>query len=280
MIALTQLLIKFVLINPFSHQTSLNNYDFYLLVISTIMIAAAGNIINDYFDVKVDRINNRKIIIDKSIKKRVAILLHISFSFIGIAIGFYLAWKVALLTLGFINLFCVISLWYYSTDLKRKPLIGNILVAILSSLVLLVVPLYDLIPDPGVNFIAIFNKIIYYSFYAFFFSLIREIVKDMEDYEGDNKTGMKTFAISVGLKKSKSFLKALTILILCSFIYILSFTFKSDLYSFLYLLLLLTIPLTLFLILLFKSNSKKDFYLLSQILKLIMVAGILSLFII
>ena len=275
-IALTQLLIKFVLINPLSHKTSLNNFDFYLLVLSTVIIAAAGNIINDYFDVKVDRLNNRNIIIDKSIKRRVAILLHLSFSLIG----FYLAWKVKLLTLGFINLFCVVSLWYYSTNLKKKPLIGNILVAILSSLVLLVIPLYDLIAEPGVNSIEIFNTIFYYSFYAFFFSLVREIIKDMEDYQGDKKTGMKTFAISIGLKNSKSFIKVVTIFLLCSFIYIMSVLLKSDLYSFLYLLFLLTIPLIIFLILLYKSNSKKDFYLLSQILKLIMLAGILSIFII
>lgn len=279
-IVLTQLLIKYVLINPFSHKISLSNFDFSLLVLSTILIAGAGNIINDYFDIKVDRLNNRKIIIGESIKRRSAIILHLSFSTIGIIIGFYLAWKVEIISLGFINLFSVISLWYYSTNLKRKPISGNILVAALSALVLIVVPIYDLIPEPGVNLNEIFIKIIYYSLFAFFFSFIREIIKDLEDYEGDKKLGMKTFAIAMGVERTKKVLKILTFMILSSFVYVLAITFATNLYSFIYLLLLLTIPLFTFLVMLIKSKTKKDFYVLSSLLKLIMVAGIFSMFII
>ena len=278
-IVLTQLLIKYILINPYSHKISLNNFDFNLLMLSTVLIAAAGNIINDYFDIKVDKLNNRKIIIGESIKRRIAILLHLFFSSIGIILGFYLAWKVKLITLGFVNLFCVISLWYYSTYLKRKPVSGNILVAALSALVLIVVPLFDLIPNPGVNFSEIFNKIILYSLFAFLFSFIREIIKDLEDLEGDKKSGMNTFAIAIGLQKTKTVLKILTTLILSSFLYILSITTSLSSFSFLYLLFLLTIPLFVFFVLLFKSKTKQDFNMLSTILKLIMVAGILSMFI-
>lgn len=279
-IVLTQLLIKYVLINPFSHKISLSNLDFSLLVLSTILIAGAGNIINDYFDIKVDRLNNRKIIIGESIKRRSAIILHLSFSTIGIIIGFYLAWKVEIISLGFINLFSVISLWYYSTNLKRKPISGNILVAALSALVLIVVPIYDLIPEPGINLNEIFIKIIYYSLFAFFFSFIREIIKDLEDYEGDKKLGMKTFAIAMGVERTKKVLKILTFMILSSFVYVLAITFATNLYFFIYFLLLLTIPLFTFLIMLIKSKTKKDFYVLSSLLKLIMVAGIFSMFII
>lgn len=279
-IVLTQLLIKYVLINPFSHKISLSNLDFSLLVLSTILIAGAGNIINDYFDIKVDRLNNRKIIIGESIKRRSAIILHLSFSTIGIIIGFYLAWKVEIISLGFINLFSVISLWYYSTNLKRKPISGNILVAALSALVLIVVPIYDLIPEPGINLNEIFIKIIYYSLFAFFFSFIREIIKDLEDYEGDKKLGMKTFAIAMGVERTKKVLKILTFMILSSFVYVLAITFATNLYFFIYFLLLLTIPLFTFLVMLIKSKTKKDFYVLSSLLKLIMVAGIFSMFII
>jgi 4-hydroxybenzoate polyprenyltransferase len=279
-IVLTQLLVKYVLINPFSFKVSLNNFDFCLLALSTLLIAAAGNIINDYFDIKVDRLNNRNVIIGQTIKRRSAIALHISFSAIGIFIGFYLAWKVGIITLGFINLFCAISLWYYSTNLKRKPISGNVLVATLSALVLIVVPLYDLIPEPGVNISEIFNTIVLYSLFAFFFSFIREIIKDLEDYQGDKKSGMKTFAIAIGVDRTKTVLKVLTFMILCSFIYLLTITFATNLHSFIYLLLMLTIPLSTFLVLLFKSKTKEDFYVLSTLLKLIMVAGILSMFII
>jgi 4-hydroxybenzoate polyprenyltransferase len=278
-IALTQLLIKYVLINPFSHKISLSSFDFFLLSLSTILIAGAGNIINDYFDIKVDRLNDRKIIIGESIKRRSAILLHILFSSTGIIIGFYLAWKVGIINLGFINLFCVISLWYYSTNLKRKPISGNVLVALLSALVLIIVPIYDLIPEPGVNFIEIFNKIAVYSLFAFFFSFIREIIKDLEDFDGDKRSGMKTFAIAIGVKKTKTVLKILTSLILSSFVYLLAITYPYKLHFFLFILLILTIPFTCFLIMLFKAKTKQDFNVLSQLLKLIMIVGILSMFI-
>lgn len=279
-IALTQLLIKYVLINPFSHKISLSNFDFSLLALSTILIAGAGNIINDYFDIKVDRLNNRKIIIGESIKRRSAILLHMIFSSLAIIIGFYLAWKVGVITLGFINLFCVISLWYYSTSLKRKPISGNILVAALSALVLIIIPIYDLIPEPGVNFIEIFNSIAVYSIFAFFFSFLREIIKDLEDFDGDKKSGMKTFAIAIGVKRTKTVLKILTLLILSSFVYVLAFIYPHKLHFFLYILLILTIPFASFLVMLFKAKTKQDFNVLSQLLKLIMIAGILSMFII
>ena len=94
---------------------SLSNLQFFFLVLSTIFIAAAGYIINDYFDTRVDRLNNRKLIIDNSIKRREAILLHFVFNGICIFLGFFLGWRVGILNLVFINLFCSSALWFYST---------------------------------------------------------------------------------------------------------------------------------------------------------------------
>ena len=162
-----------MLISPNILDSSLSNFNFSLLVLSTILIAGAGNIINDYFDVKVDRLNNRKIIIGESIKRRSAIILHLSFSIVGIIIGFYLSILVELFSLGFINLFCVVILWFYSTTFKKKPISGNLFVAFLSALVLVIIPLYDLAPKLSDNSLIVFYQILIYSLFAFLFSFRR-----------------------------------------------------------------------------------------------------------
>ena len=279
-IVLTQLLVKYVLISPNILDSSLSNFNFSLLVLSTILIAGAGNIINDYFDVKVDRLNNRKIIIGESIKRRSAIILHLSFSIVGIIIGFYLSIIVELFSLGFINLFCVVILWFYSTSFKKKPISGNLFVAFLSALVLVIIPLYDLAPKLSDNSLIVFYQILIYSLFAFLFSFIREVIKDLEDIEGDKKSGMKTFAISLGIKKTKNVLIIITSSILFTFFYVLSTIYHSNYYSFLFLLLLLTIPLCIFFYLLYKAQTKKDFSQLSLLIKLIMICGVLSMLII
>jgi 4-hydroxybenzoate polyprenyltransferase len=279
-IILTQFIIKYVLINPHISSYNLNNFNFSLLVISTILIAGAGNIVNDYFDIKIDQFNQRKIIIGETIKRRIAIILHLLFSIVGIIIGFYLSYKIELTFLGFINLFCVVSLWFYSTTFKRKPVVGNLLIAFLSALVLIVIPLYDLLPILNEESLAVITKVSFYVFFAFFFSFIREIIKDLEDIDGDLKAGLKTFAITLGIKRTKKVLKILTVFMLFVFLYLITLFYPSDYFTFFYLLLLVTTPLFIFFILLFKSETKKEFSILSMLLKLIMLSGIFSMFII
>ena len=127
-IAISQYLIRYAIIIPMTDSKSLSDLQFFYLVLSTIFIAAAGYIINDYFDTRVDRLNNRKLIIDHTIKRREAILLHFIFSGIGVFLGFFLGWRVGIINLGFINLFCSSALWFYSTHFKRAYLSGNLLI--------------------------------------------------------------------------------------------------------------------------------------------------------
>src|SRR3990172_8984115 len=199
-IALTQYLMRLCIIRPMlqinGFELQFSGFNFFLLVLSTTMIAGAGYIINDYFDTKVDRRNDPSmVIVGKSIKRRVAMISHIIISTIAIAIGFFIAWRVGIIWLGYINAVCAGILWFYSTTYKHRPLLGNMIIAVLAALVPLIVGLYE-IPllnkeYSGTNFNHIFVWIAGFSFFAFLTTLIREIIKDLEDIEGDSDCGSK-----------------------------------------------------------------------------------------
>lgn len=275
-IAFTQYLIRYTLNLPLLKSVGLTDFQFFLLVLSTVLIAAAGYIINDYFDIKVDQLNDRKIIIGHTIKRREAMAMHFLLSGIGVFIGFYLAWQINIINFGFVNLFSASALWFYSTHLKRNYLSGNILISLLAALVLLIVALYDLIPNSDPNSEFIFHIISIYSLFAFITTFIREVVKDLEDMEGDQKMGYKTFAIVSGVQKSKKTVFLISLLSILGIGWVLHFQFDSDFYSFLYVFVAIECPFIYFLFRLRKAKNSADFHSLSTLIKIIMLTGTLS----
>jgi 4-hydroxybenzoate polyprenyltransferase len=275
-IAISQYLIRYALIIPITESNSLNDLQFFYLVLSTVFIAAAGYIINDYFDTQVDRLNKRKVIIDNTIKRREAILWHFVLSGIGVFLGFFLGWRVGIFNLGFINLFCSSALWFYSTHFKRAYLSGNLLISLLAALVILIVPLYEIIPKPMTNSENAFYIICGYAIFAFFTTFIREIVKDFEDTDGDRKMGYTTFAIvsEKSAKNSIRFISALLILIIGA-VTAIQITYEAYIAA-VYVILAVEIPFLYFFIKLFKLNDKGEYHHLSQMIKLIMLTGTLS----
>lgn len=234
-----------------------------LLSTSTILIAAAGYVINDYYDIKIDLINKpERVVIGKSITRRYAILFHTSLSLSGVAIGFMLNWKI-----GILNFLSAFFLWLYSNNLKRQPFIGNFLVAILTGLsILIVILLYDARPPGNMH-------VIIYSLFAFFMTLVREMIKDMEDLRGDNTFGCKTIPIIWGLRKAKYLVYSVLILFATSVFYINYIYVGLPMY---YFVCFLFIPLGWLLALLISADTIKDFYKLSQLCKVIMLLGISS----
>ncbi len=237
-------------------------FDWRLMVLasSTAIIAGAGYIINDYYDIKIDLINKPdRVVIGKDIGRRYALLFHSALSFSGVGLGFLLGWR-----LGLIHILSSFILWWYSNNLKRQPFVGNFMVALLTGLsILLVNVLYEL--DN--------SFVIIYSLFAFFMTLVREIIKDMEDLKGDNTFGCKTLPIILGIRKTKVvvyFLLALfsSLVITLNAIY--------TLMPFYYFLGFLFAPLSIFLFVLVRADTKRDFYTLSQWCKVIMVLGIIS----
>lgn len=289
-IALTQFLFYYSIVAPLSNKginSSFQFNHFILLIIASVLIAAAGYIINDYFDLNIDSINKPgKLVIDKIVKRRWAIALHILLSLAGIVISFYIDINSRTYWLGFSNLLCVFLLFGYSITLKRKLLIGNTLISLLTAWVIIVAFLcyYNSMHCNDCNAAVLdtlsrrFVKIAaLYAGFAFIISLIREVLKDMEDMEGDAKFGCKTMPIVWGIPASKIFVAVWTIVliaILCIVqFYVLQFGWW---WSALYCVGLIIAPLLWILYKLYKAQVAKDYHWLSGAVKLVMFTGILS----
>jgi len=244
----------------FIDRNSLFDLKLFLLSSTTLMIAAAGYIINDYYDIKIDLINKPdRVVIGKSVTRRFAILFHTILSATGVCIGFLVSWKI-----GAINFFSATLLWWYSNNLKRQPFIGNFSVAFLTGLSIFIVNvLYD-----------VYNiEVIIYSLFAFFMTLIRELIKDMEDLKGDNSFGCKTLPILWGIRKSKFWVYG-ELAVFAAIV--LMINDRYVVLPLIYFVIFLFIPLILLLIRLIRADTVKDFHNLSQFCKMIMLLGILS----
>lgn len=261
---------------------SLNLTHFFLLILSSVLIAAAGYIINDYFDLNIDLINKPdKLIVQKVIKRRFAIIWHLILSSIGVAIGFYLDISTHVTLLGFSNLICVVLLFVYSISLKKKLLAGNIIISLLTAWTVLVVTWCEarfFIFNPAdANLHKIIRVTFLYTGFAFVISLIREAVKDMEDVEGDRRYGCKTMPIVWGFNASKIYVAVwLVILILALLVLMIYMLQLRWWFAILYCTVLIILPLVSILQKLFTAKTPHDFHSLSTLVKLAMFTGIVS----
>ena len=261
-IALTQFLTALFLLENSSFLGLLANLQFILLILSTLLIASGGYIINDYYDIKIDYVNKPdRVVIGKHLKRRHVLVIHSFFNGLGILLGIFVSWWIV----G-INILATFLLWLYSNLLKRLPLWGNLVVSFLTGLSVFVV--YILFRQ-NLELIAM------YSVFAFFISLIREIVKDLEDIEGDEKFGCRTLPIAVGLIATKRIIYSITFLFLVA-VYFLA----SSLPAFWSFFLTLTIILAFLCNRIYVADKKNDYANISTYAKVIMVIGILSMTII
>jgi len=260
-VAFTQYCIAIFLIGPVSDwYLFLTNTSLNLLVLSTICIAAAGYIINDYYDIKIDIINKpTRLIIGRSISRRYAMVMHIVLNFLGLILVLPISYSILAL-----NLLSVFLLWWYSNYLKRQAIWGNLVVSILTGLSVFVVAI-------------LFKKseliIAIYALFAFIMSFIREIIKDMEDVKGDKNYGCQTAPIKFGIRFSKKIIYwAEFVLVLLLFV----FSVWFDPYMLLVYIVMIIIPLGFFTNYLVQADTKKNFSFLSMFCKGLMICGILS----
>ena len=284
-IALTQILFQYCIYIPL-YKDSVHANDtinFVFLVLASLCIAAAGYIINDYFDINIDEVNKpKKMVVDKVIHRRWAIAWHFILNSLGLlftvlALPVIDKWY---LILG--NMLCMALLWFYSTSFKRKLLIGNIVISLLTAWTVLIiffskVSLADALglgPEIHDKF---FRLAFLYAGFAFISSLIREAIKDLEDMPGDAKYGCRTMPIAWGVHATKVYtaiwLIVLVALLVLIQVYVLQFRWWIPVvYSFL----LIIVPLLFILLKLYRSYTSGDYHTLSNWTKFVMLTGILS----
>jgi 4-hydroxybenzoate polyprenyltransferase len=252
------------------------------LIAASVFIAAAGYIINDYFDLNIDQINKpEKNVFVRLIHRRWAIIWHFLLSLAGIVctafgVGLH-KWYLVLA-----NIFCVALLWFYSTSFKRQVLIGNVVIGLLTAWTILI--LFFGFTAPGNAFhansfdtIKLFRIAFLYAGFAFISTLIREAIKDMEDLEGDAKLGCRTLPIVSGTRTTRIYVAVWIVVLTAALVilqlYILQFRWW---FAVLYSIALVIIPLVYLFVKLFRANKRADFSALSRLSKLIMLTGIVS----
>jgi 4-hydroxybenzoate polyprenyltransferase len=289
-IVLTQVLFYYCILLPeYSSGYNVTGYGpvlqprwFYLLSLSSILIAAAGYIINDYFDLNIDRVNKPdKLVVDKIIKRRWTILWHWILSGLGVLIGAYVSLKTHNPFVGLGNFVCVILLWFYSTTFKRRLMIGNVIISLLTAWVILVLYMAEIrLFTYGMfhNLLSrLFKFAILYGGFAFIISLIREVIKDIEDMPGDERYGCRTMPIVWGVNVTKVFAATWLVVLIGSLVVIQFYVLQNGWWIILpYSALLIIAPLIWILRRLYRATTTADYHRLSTFIKGVMLAGILS----
>ena len=293
----TQLLIWSCVILPASKTWEglppllLTSFHFSLIAMSTVLIAAAGYIINDYFDIRIDMINKPdKMILERKIPRRKAIIMHTVFNVLGILLAFYVARQRTAYEWLSLQLLVTILLWLYSTKFKQRFMIGNVVVALLTALTILTLVVYE----PAMHVFLrkpVFEKTVtgflhlnpiwllaVYAYFAFVLTWMREIVKDMEDLKGDAEEGCDTMPIRWGLKTSAQFIQLLSVLALLPLLFS-SYTLIATRNYILavYTIIAIILPLALWTFFLNRRSTSEHYASQSSRIKLIMIAGIGSL---
>jgi 4-hydroxybenzoate polyprenyltransferase len=258
-------------------------YDFVLLVAATVFLTAGGYVINDYFDIQTDLINKGKAIVGTKIPRRTAMMWHNIFNIAGVASGFYISWRSGYFWLG--TLFLVVSglLYFYSASYKRQFLVGNLLVALLTAMVPMLVACYEwpalyryykvnAITLPDINII--FYWVGGFALFAFLTTLTREIIKDIEDFEGDVAYGRNTVPIVLGILSSKiiSVCLVITTIVL---LYLSWYFYINDNITLIYLTAAIALPLVFVIYRLIFSGTRKQLHAAGRMMKIVMITGIL-----
>lgn len=263
--------------------------EFIFLVLATVLVTAGGYVINDYFDTRTDIINKGKVLVGTKISRRWTMLWHNILSFAGLLLGFYVSFRIGHWEYGLIFFFVSGMLWFYSTTYKKQFLLGNVVVALLTALVPILVVLYelpllqiayaDLLVRYEVKLSLLFFWVGGFALFSFMLNLIREIVKDMEDFEGDMAYGRRTLPVALGQVNTRKVVTGLSLTTLL-LMYVVWGLFLKDIPTLVYVSLFLSLPLLITCLRCLRANKKEDYHRISVLLKWIMLAGLLySLFI-
>ncbi|MFC2097584.1 geranylgeranylglycerol-phosphate geranylgeranyltransferase [Bacteroidota bacterium] len=288
-IGLTAYLIRFCLFSPAFHRTGisffLNGNNFLLLVLAIMMTTTAGYIINDIYDRNIDKYNRgEKQIIGKIISVKAGVYFYVIASVLGLILSFIVAYQTKYMQWLFFYPLATVLLWTYSYYLKRTPLWGNLFVSMFCSFVVLLIWFFEKetytilnISNPDEAKSLTIN-LVFYSVFAFFSTLHREIIKDMEDMEGDKANNCRTYPVLYGIKKTKPIVLIVQLMLLCIIIiYLITVGKLFSIWVIIYGIICLILPVSLSIYKLIKAKEGKDYSQLNRIAKIIMVLGLLFL---
>lgn len=284
-VALTQYLLQYLVLLPAIRDAGLepilDDFHFFLLVLTTVLIAASGYIINDLLDYESDLHNKPDlVIVNRIFSKKKVKLFYFCIMAVGFAIAWYLAVYVKKLVLVQLYPAAVLLLYFYSKKLKKIPLWGNLTVALFCAFVAGIVLFaerqnFAQMGSEGRVVQVLFGG---YLWFAFLSTLLREIVKDIEDLEGDAKLGLQTLPIRFGVKKSVNWTLAIGAMLLLSLLVFVHWLWqRQEMASAMFTLAGVSLPLLYTLVFLSKSSSKADFTKASFMSKMIMLSGLVLL---
>jgi len=284
LLALMQLILRFGFLKEQNCSLALSDFQYVLLVLATLFIAAGGYVINDIFDQDTDAINKpKKVIIGKTIKESQAYNLYVGLTLIGVSLGFYLSNVIDKPNFAALFILIAATLYFYATTLKQMLLIGNFIVALLLAISVLIIGVFDLFSvtyaENQRQMIQIFSILIDYAIFAFLLHFIREITKDLEDIEGDDQQGMSTLPIFLGISKTTKLLAVLSLIpigLLLNYMY--RYFVLNDLHLIsIYSLIFIIAPFLYFTIKIATAKTKSEFHHLSIVLKWIVFFGLFML---
>ena len=281
MLAFMQLVFRYLFLAQSYVDLALTDFNYILLVIATVCIAAGGYVINNIMDQDTDEIakpQNR--VVGVSISETMAYNWYIGLTIVGVGIGFYLSNVIYKPTFASMFILVATLLYMYATSFKQIPVLGNVVVALMLSTSIIIIGLFDILPaidvDNRFRMKEAFDILIHYAIFAFIINLIREIVKDMEDIDGDYQSGINSLPIAIGVQKTKIIVGVLTVISIGILAYYVnSNLFELD-YVVYYAMILIVGPLIYFGVKLLNAATKKEYHHLSLVLKIILFFGILS----
>ncbi|WMW78810.1 geranylgeranylglycerol-phosphate geranylgeranyltransferase [Flavobacterium sp. 20NA77.7] len=280
-IALVQLILKYTFLDYATVQ-ALANWQYALLVVASLCIAAGGFIINDIFDVEVDAINRpNQVYIGTYFSEKTAYNWYFGLNIVGVGIGFYLSRVVERPSYAAIFIICSALYYVYSNGLKQIPIIGNGIVALLMAINLLVIGFFNLFPTVYKGnetlIMNLFSIIVDYAIMIFLLFFAQEILKTIKNKDGDSQYELTTVATSFGTKKALLLVSSLILILLAFIVYYLITNLAYMPYVIGYVILLMIAPLLFFILRSFQANTQRDFILLEKILKVVSVTTMLSL---
>lgn len=278
-ICLTLLLVRYTIVQPIlglsSITSSISGNMYLLMIISTLFIAAGGYIINDYHDTGIDQINKPgKNQIGITLSKKSSLIIYFILTVSGLAGSFIFGHLTGMRYAVFIFLLSTGLLYFYSTSYKKMFLVGNLTISFLAGLSIFLSILFD---KHALASESVLTLVAAYAIFGFIVTMIREIIKDCEDAEGDYAFNSNTLPLAIGVNFARVISSLLTILTFGSILYIqiIQSQWESPL-SFGYVLVFIQIPILILSIRCFLAKNSKQDHQNSTLAKIIMVTGILS----